>query len=300
MRRLLPLLACLTWSNECSILLGMAITESAFLTTVSGGSQERLERLVQRIQPVSLTDERLLPVPRALEPLLSGRALRRGSTVVVQGSVALALALVARASAGGSWVAVVGLPELGVAAAEEAGIVLERLALVPAPDLSWTMAVAALLDAIDVVLVRPPSRVSSSEARRLAARARERRAVLLPLGSVWPGPADLRLAITASRWEGLGQGHGRLEARRVEVVADGRGAATRERRAVLWLPGPAVVWGGHADQPRHERYVRPVVEEADEHPLEPRPDAGRAVGAAGQPWKGREVGTASAVSTGHL
>jgi hypothetical protein len=290
---------CLTCSNECSILLDMAITESGSLATVGGAGQEGLERLVQRVQPVSLADEQLLSVPRALEPLLSGRALRRGSTVVVQGSVALALALVARASAGGSWVAVVGLPELGVAAAEEAGIVLERLALVPEPDLSWAMTVAALLDAIDVVLVRPPSRVSGGEARRLAVRARERRAVLLPLGGTWPGPADLRLAITASRWEGLGQGHGRLEARRVEVVADGRGAATKERRAVLWLPGPAVVWGGHADQPRHERYVRAVVDETGEHPLKPRPDAGQAVSAAAQPWRGREVGTASAASTVH-
>ncbi len=93
--------------------------------------------------------------------------------------------------------------------------------------------------------------------------------------------------------------HGRLEARRVEVIADGRGAATKERRAVLWLPGPAVVWGGHADQPRHERYVRAVVDETGEHPLEPRPDAGQGVSAVAQPWRGREVGTASAASTGH-
>jgi hypothetical protein len=278
----------------------MMITESASLATDSGERQERLERFVQRVRPVTLADEQLLPVPHALEPLLSSRALRRGSTVVVEGSVALALALVARASAGGSWVAVVGLPELGVAAAAEAGIVLERLALVLAPDVTWTMAVAALLDAIDVVLVRPPSRVSSGEARRLAARAQERRAVLLPLGSAWPAPADLRLAITASRWEGLGQGHGRLEARRVEVVAGGRGAATKERRATLWLPGPAAVWGSPADQPRHERYVCAVVDEAAEHPLEPRPNADQAAGIAGQPWRGREVGTASAASTGHL
>jgi hypothetical protein len=278
----------------------MLITESASPVTYSGQGQEQLESLAQRVRPVTLADEQLLPVPHALEPLLSSRALRRGSTVVVEGSVALALALVARASAGGSWVAVVGLPELGVVAAAEAGIVLERLALIPTPDVSWTMAVAALLDAVDVVLVRPPPRISGGEAHRLAARAQERRAVLLPLGSAWPAPADLRLAIAASRWEGLGQGHGRLEARRVEVVAGGRGAAAKERRAALWLPGPAVVWGGHADQPRHERYVRAVVGEAGEHPLEPRPDAGQAVSAVGLHWKGREVGTASAASTGHL
>jgi len=266
----------------------MAITESARAATDSSRKWEQLEDLAQRVRPVTLADEQLLPVPQALEPLLSGRALRRGSTVVVEGSVALALALVAKASAIGSWVAVVGLPGLGVAAAAEAGIVLERLALVPAPGATWTVAVAALLDAIDVVLVHPPSGTPTGEARRLAARAQQRRAVLLPLGAAWPVPADLRLAITASRWEGLGQGSGRLEARRVEVIAGGRGTATKERRAALWLPGPAVVWGS-PDQPRHERYVRAVVDEA-----------GEAVSTIVRSWRGREVGTASAASTGHL
>jgi hypothetical protein len=260
----------------------MAIAESASLTTIGGQQQGQLSDLAQRARPVTLADTQLLPVSRALAPLLADGALRRGSTVVVASSVALALALVAKASADGSWVAVVGLPELGVVAAAEAGIILERLALVPRPGANWTMAVAALLDAIDVVLVRPPPRLPPGEARRLAARARERRAVLLALGDGWPAAADLRLAITASRWEGLGQGYGRLEARLVEVVAGGRGAAARERRAKLWLPGPAVIWGS-PDQPRHECYVRAVMDEADNIPS----------------LRGKEVGTASAAS-GHL
>ncbi|HET7517462.1 MAG TPA: hypothetical protein VFN05_07175, partial [Actinomycetes bacterium] len=46
-------------------------------------------------------DERLLPVVPALQPLLPGRGLRRGTTVVVASSAALALALVAGASAAG-------------------------------------------------------------------------------------------------------------------------------------------------------------------------------------------------------
>jgi hypothetical protein len=266
----------------------MAITESAQVVTNSGQRWEQLGDLVQRVRPVTMADEQLLPVPRALEPLLSQRALRRGSTVIVEGSVALALALVARASASGSWVAVVGLPGLGVAAAAEAGIALERLALVPAPGATWAMAVAVLLDAIDVVLVHSPAGMPAGDARRLAARAQQRRAVLLPLGAAWPVPADLRLAITASRWEGLGQGSGRLEARRVEVVADGRGTAAKERRATLWLPGPTVV-RGRPDHPRHERYVRAVVDET-----------GEAVDTVVRSWRGREVGTASAASTGHL
>jgi hypothetical protein len=96
--------------------------------------------------------------------------------------------------------------------------------------------VAALLDAIDVVLVRSPPGLPPAQARHLAARARERGAVLVPLGP-WPEPADLRLAVTASAWQGLGRGHGTLRARRVEVAVTGRGPAARERRVHLWLPG---------------------------------------------------------------
>jgi hypothetical protein len=186
----------------------------------------------------TLAGERLLPVVPALQPLLPGRGLRRGSTVAVGRSAALALALVAGASAAGSWVAAVGLPDLGVVAAAEVGIDLERLALVPAPGArAWPAVVAALLDAVDVVLVRSPAGLPAGQARRLAARAREHGAVLVPLGG-WSAAPDLWLAVTASAWQGLGQGHGRLQARRVEVVVGGRGAAARERRAALWLPGP--------------------------------------------------------------
>ena len=186
----------------------------------------------------TLAGERLLPVVPALQPLLPGRGLRRGSTVTVSRSAALALALVAEASAAGSWVAAVGLPDLGMVAAAEVGIDLERLALVPAPGArAWPTVVAALLDAVDVVLVRSPPGLPAGQARRLAARARERGAVLVPLGA-WSVAPDLWLVVAASTWQGLGQGHGRLEARRVEVVVGGRGSAALERRASLWLPGP--------------------------------------------------------------
>jgi hypothetical protein len=214
----------------------MAATEGGLSTTLrSSGAAGRTELVGPG---ATLADERLLPVLPALEPLLPGRGLRRGTTVAVARSAALALALVAGASAAGSWVAAVGLPELGIVAAAETGIALERLALVPFPGArAWPAVVAALLDAVDVVLVGPPAGLPAAQARRLAARARERGAVLLPLGA-WSEPADLRLAVASSAWQGLGQGHGRLEARRVEVVATGRGAAARERRVLLWLPSP--------------------------------------------------------------
>src|SRR5918999_2233918 len=212
----------------------MAATESGLNTTLSSSGASARTELVG--PGTTLADERLLPVVPALQPLLPGRGLRRGTTVAVARSAALALALVAGASAAGSWVAAVGLPDLGILAAAETGIALERLALVPSPGArAWPTVVAAFLDAVDVVLVRPPARFPAAQARRLAARARERGAVLVPLGA-WSEPADLRLAVTASAWQGLGQGHGRLQARRVEVVAGGRGAAARERRLPLWLP----------------------------------------------------------------
>jgi hypothetical protein len=212
----------------------MAATESGLSTTL--GSSVVPTELGG--PGTTLADERLLPVVQALRPLLPGRGLRRGTTVTVSRSAALALALVAGASAAGSWVAAVGLPDLGIVAAAETGIALERLVLVPAPgSRAWPAVVAALLDAVDLVLVRAPARLPAAQARRLAARARDRGAVLVPLGA-WPEPADLRLAVTTSAWSGLGQGHGSLQARRVEVLVAGRGAASRERRALLWLPSP--------------------------------------------------------------
>ena len=96
---------------------------------------------------------------------------------------------------------------------------------------------AALVDAFDVVMVAPPGRAKPTDARRLTAKTRERGAVLVPVGT-WPEPADVRLGVASAAWEGLGDGHGRLRARRVEVVDQGRGSAARERRAHLWLPGP--------------------------------------------------------------
>jgi hypothetical protein len=214
----------------------MAATNSGLSTTLrSSGAAGRTELVGPG---TTLADERLLPVLPALRPLLPHQGLRRGTTVAVARSAALALALVAGASAAGSWVAAVGLPDLGIVAAAETGIALERLALVPVPGArAWPTVVAAFLDAVDVVLVRSPAGLPAAPARRLAARARERGAVLVALGA-WSEPADLRLAVTSSDWHGLGQGHGSLRARRVEVVASGRGAAARERRVLLWLPSP--------------------------------------------------------------
>jgi hypothetical protein len=80
-------------------------------------------------------------------------------------------------------------------------------------------------------------RLRAGDARRLVARVRERGSVLVAVGGDLPGErSPLRLVVTASSWQGLGEGWGYLRSRRVMVEAEGRGAAARSRRAELWLP----------------------------------------------------------------
>jgi hypothetical protein len=184
----------------------------------------------------------VLPVAAPLDALFPDGGLRRGSVVAVEGSIWLALAVAAAASAAGSWCAVVGVPDLGAAAAADAGIDLTRLVLVPSPGSQWSTAVASLLDGFDLVLARPAREVRAGEARRLAARARERRSAIVAVGD-WPDAVDLRLRVTGTEWTGLHSGYGRLASRVCGVAAQGRGSAARERRVVAALPnlGPAPV-----------------------------------------------------------
>jgi hypothetical protein len=198
-----------------------------------------------------------LPVYPALEAVLPA-GLARGSTVTVTGSVSLLLALLGAASSDGAWCALVGFPVVGAEAACEYGIDLSRLALVPRPGSGWVTAVGALLDAVDIVAVRPPAErgtqaVAPGDIRRLAARARTRDSVLMPYTDAWPG-ADVRLTAAAGEWTGIGSGTGRLRARRLAVRAEGRGSASRPRSATLWLPSTA--GGVEATQPRGDERSR--------------------------------------------
>jgi hypothetical protein len=188
-------------------------------------------------------DGRVLPVVPPLAGLLPAGGLRRGSTVAVAagvGATSLLMALLARASAAGAWVGVVGRPELGLVAAAEAGVAMERLALVPYPGADLVAVAAALLDGLDLVAVAVPDQgVRAAGRQRLAARARQRGAVLLPLGQ-WPG-ADVELSCAQVRWQGVGgtaEGDvGRLCARRVRVQLRGRAVAPGGRDGRLLLPG---------------------------------------------------------------
>ncbi|SCL18287.1 hypothetical protein GA0074692_0363 [Micromonospora pallida] len=202
--------------------------------------------LTDLVRPASASDpagvQRVLPVLPELTGLLPNRGLRRGSTVSVaagqprrSGGTSLMLALLAEASRAGSWCAVVGVPAFGAVAAAEAGIALDRLALVPHPGPEWPTVVAALIDGVDVVVAAVPATVSASVASRLAARARQRGSVLVPYGR-WAG-ADVTLQVVRGTWEGIGPGRGRLRRREVTVSARGRGAAARPKEITVWLPG---------------------------------------------------------------
>src|SRR6185503_12362828 len=121
------------------------------------------------------------------------------------------LALLAAASRAGSWCTVVGVPAFSAVAAGEAGIALDRLALVPNPGPDWPGVVGALLDGVDIVVVAVPGPVAPALSGRLAARARQRGSVLVSYGQ-WPG-ADTTLSVIRGRWHGLGAGRGRLQCR---------------------------------------------------------------------------------------
>jgi hypothetical protein len=175
-----------------------------------------------------------LPVLPAVEELLPC-GLPHGKVVAIDRWGLLCLALAAGASAAGAWCGIVGLPQLGVAAAAGVGLEPGRLLLVADPGQSWPQVVVSLFDGCELVLLRPPEHLPAVMRRRLEASLRRNGAVLVVAGE-WEG-SYARLAVTRQRWVGIGSGHGRLRARRAQVVADSRSFA-RPRSLWLWLPGP--------------------------------------------------------------
>lgn len=190
-----------------------------------------------------------LPLMPAMETLI-GRRPKRGAIVAVEGEVAclsLAVAMMAGVSAEGGWCGVVGLPGLGLVGARDLGVEMETLVTLDDPGPRWADAVAAMLGAVDVLLLRPPERVPGRLARRLAGKARESRCTVVTLGPAWEGSA-VRVSAIRQEWLGLGQGHGHLRARRVTAVASSRPGAV----VGLWLPaedGGVTVDAGRASSP---------------------------------------------------
>lgn len=196
-----------------------------------------LAEIGRRVRPVHAAHERLVVVPGSLGARLPQRGVRRGSVVAVTGepgagATTVALTLAAAVTARGEWAAAVDLGgTLGALAAAEAGVALERFAVVRPPGGArgladrWAAVVAALLDGVGLVIAELPRSVRTADARRLAARARERAAILVPLArdDAWPAEAALRLHAPGGPWR---IDAGLLAERTVPVVADGRAAAS--------------------------------------------------------------------------
>ncbi|WP_211343260.1 hypothetical protein [Actinomadura pelletieri] len=181
-----------------------------------------------------------VPVLAPLRPVLPGGGLRPGSVVGLDGlgAASLGLALVAGVAGDDRWCGVVGLPGFGVVAAVGMGAAPDRLLLVDDPGDRWPDVVAALAEAVDLILLCPPERPGAAAVRRLTALARKHGCVLTLTGAFardWPG-TRLRLRVEDVVWEGVADGHGRLTGRRVRVVAEGRDAPGRGRGVRVWLP----------------------------------------------------------------
>ncbi len=224
--------------------------------------------LGERVRPVTLAGELVLAVPGSLGELLGG-GVPRGAVTIVEGPLgagrsSLVLDVLAAATGAGEWAAVVtlgpsgpsgpgepggsggaggqsgrgGRGTFGVSAAISAGVALDRLAFVRrVPSDRWAAIVASLIDGCSVVVADAPPHVRVPEARRLLARLRERRVILLT-DDRWPDRAARRVRVLSGHWSGLETGDGRLVERelRVEVLA-------RDRRLATGALAPAAAAG---------------------------------------------------------
>jgi hypothetical protein len=224
-----------------------------------------LAALRARTGASGLLRDDLLPVTSPFADLLGSPGLRRGTTVVIHagrasGATSLLLGLLAGPSDHGAWCAVVAVPDLGLLAAGELGVDLERLVLVPEPGRRLVATIGALLDGFDLVCVRLGAQISSGDARRVVARVRERRAVLVvatgqtvsftgsravvpnPATATWPEVPDVRLEVLSGCFTGIGSatcaaGEGRITAHLVDVAAHRRRAVPAELVRRLRLSG---------------------------------------------------------------
>ncbi|MBI2168740.1 MAG: hypothetical protein HYU28_04455 [Actinobacteria bacterium] len=176
---------------------------------------------------MTLATEQVIPVPGPLE------RLRRGSVVSIEGApgsgvTSLTLSLLAAVTSTREWVAAVEAEgshgTLSAAAAVEAGVALDRLAVVRGVSTQrWANVVAALLEGVTLTVADLPLGVKPADARRLTTRARERGAILVVLGS-WPDRVAVRLRAEGGPWRFVG---GRLATWSRAVEIEGRGRPVR-------------------------------------------------------------------------
>ena len=167
--------------------------------------------------------------------------MERGRIHGVRGDAAASLlnALVARATDEGAWCAFVDMQSTGLRAAHEHGVALHRVICVDTDrsPASWGRIVGALVEGIDIVVVRDPV-CSPAEARRVASRVKAQGAILLVHGDLSSFPVDVMLTASTRTW----QFRACAVSRRVQVSAEGR-RMPGVRRAEVLLPSPS----GRAD-----------------------------------------------------
>jgi hypothetical protein len=210
-------------------------------------ARAHLEAVARTVQPLVLARDRSVTLDGALAELVPGGAVVRGTVVRVAGTpgagaTTLGFELAAAFTAAGEWAAAVELDAtLGPLAAAEAGVALERFAVVRrVPPTRWAAVVAELLDGVSLVLAEVPRGARAGDARQLEARVREREAVLVatePHGVAWPAGAAYVVHASASTWDGLEPGAGVLAGRSLRVQVEGRGRAARPRAGELARAG---------------------------------------------------------------
>ena len=152
--------------------------------------------------------DRLLPLAEPWLGTLADRGLRRGIHVSVLaptggGGLSVAWHLIARATQQGYWVGVVGVDDPGVLAMHEYGVDLRRVLFIPRPRDAWAEVAADLIEGVDVVVVRAPGRPAAAVARRLTARAREQRVVLVSVAEPharWTQSSDVVVSVRSASW----------------------------------------------------------------------------------------------------
>lgn len=222
-----------------------------------GSAQSQLQlldpKLAKHLVPLgenSMCSSRL-PLLAGLSQLLPEGALKRGASYCISGlgKAAFAMALACEAAKEGAFIAVVDDGSFGWAACAESGIAPEQVVgfKAPAPDRLGHL-LAALLEGFEVVILTA-GHLNAVTARNLQARLRERSAVLLVLVQSGYGPSHAafssakpaalspraRFDLGLAHWDGLGSGHGFLQARRLLVHTNGKGLGAG-RSHLLWLP----------------------------------------------------------------
>lgn len=177
-------------------------------------------------------------VPDALARLLPGGGLARGVAYSLAPSALLTVELVAHASARGGVVGVIGWPELGLGGVVESGGQLDRIVVVPDPGLEPLMAVAVLVEGLDLVVYKGAARtLSPVAARPLLAKLRGGRASLLMVGTQVPSPAA-RIDAGLAAVEGIGAGTGRIRGLTLDVEVHAKGHHRRGEFVIGQAPQP--------------------------------------------------------------